>query len=101
MPQHALHVLRKALSGATNASGTSPRSECVWVSGPCQALLAAGGTLVGKTHMDELAYSLNGENFHYGTPVNPACPDRIPGGSSSGSAASHSPSHHPSKCPKP
>lgn len=55
---------------------------------PDQALLAAGATLVGKTHMDELAYSLNGENFHYGTPVNPACPGRIPGGSSSGSAAS-------------
>lgn len=36
--------------------------------------------------MDELAYSLNGENVHYGTPTNPACPDRIPGGSSSGSA---------------
>ncbi|CAL8470644.1 g10186 [Coccomyxa elongata] len=50
-----------------------------------QALLTAGASLVGKTHMDELAYSLNGENFHYGTPVNPACPDRIPGGSSSGS----------------
>ncbi|KAK9904266.1 hypothetical protein WJX75_008073 [Coccomyxa subellipsoidea] len=50
-----------------------------------QALLSAGASLVGKTHMDELAYSLNGENFHYGTPVNPACPDRIPGGSSSGS----------------
>ena len=31
-------------------------------------------------------YSLNGENMHYGTPVNPAAPDRIPGGSSSGSA---------------
>lgn len=37
--------------------------------------------------MDELAYSLNGENKHYGTPRNPACPERIPGGSSSGSAA--------------
>ena len=36
--------------------------------------------------MDELAYSLNGENMHYGTPVNPAAPDRVPGGSSSGSA---------------
>ena len=32
------------------------------------------------------AYSLGGENMHYGTPVNPACPDRVPGGSSSGSA---------------
>lgn len=29
--------------------------------------------------------SINGENKHYGTPVNPAAPDRIPGGSSSGS----------------
>ncbi|GIL60004.1 hypothetical protein Vafri_14638 [Volvox africanus] len=36
--------------------------------------------------MDELAYSLNGENVHYGTPINPAAPGRIPGGSSSGSA---------------
>lgn len=38
--------------------------------------------------MDELAYSLNGENAHYGTPVNVAAPGRIPGGSSSGSAVS-------------
>ena len=51
-----------------------------------QILLDAGATLRGRTHMDELAYSLNGENKHYGTPTNPACPDRIPGGSSSGSA---------------
>lgn len=50
-------------------------------------LLAAGGHLVGKTHTDELAWSLNGENHHYGTPINPAAPGRIPGGSSSGSAA--------------
>lgn len=50
-------------------------------------LLAAGARLVGKTHTDELAWSLNGENFHYGTPINPAAPGRIPGGSSSGSAA--------------
>lgn len=50
-------------------------------------LLAAGGTFVGKTHTDELAWSLNGENAHYGTPTNPAAPGRIPGGSSSGSAS--------------
>jgi amidase len=50
-------------------------------------LLKAGGRMVGKTHTDELAWSLNGENAHYGTPVNPAAPGRIPGGSSSGSAA--------------
>jgi amidase len=49
-------------------------------------LLHAGATLVGKTITDELAFSLEGENEHYGTPVNPRAPDRLPGGSSSGSA---------------
>jgi amidase len=52
-----------------------------------QCLLDAGARMVGKTHTDELAYSLNGENMHYGTPTNPKAPGRIPGGSSSGSAA--------------
>ena len=51
-----------------------------------EALLAAGASLAGKTITDELAFSLEGVNAHHGTPVNPACPDRIPGGSSSGSA---------------
>jgi amidase len=50
-------------------------------------LLDAGATLVGKTITDELAYSLNGQNFHYGTPRNGGAPDRIPGGSSSGSVS--------------
>ncbi|KAJ7977990.1 amidase 1 [Quillaja saponaria] len=36
--------------------------------------------------MDELAYSMDGENKHYGTPRNPLAPDRVPGGSSGGSA---------------
>ena len=50
-------------------------------------LLAAGADMVGKTQTDELTYSLNGENAHYGTPVNVNASGRIPGGSSSGSAA--------------
>jgi amidase len=50
-------------------------------------LLAAGASLVGKTVCDELFYSITGENAHYGTPVNPRSPHRLPGGSSSGSAA--------------
>ncbi|WP_027328297.1 amidase [Marinimicrobium agarilyticum] len=49
-------------------------------------LLSAGAELVGKTLTDELAYSLNGQNIHYGTPLNPRAKDRLPGGSSSGSA---------------
>ncbi|RTR31843.1 amidase [Robertmurraya yapensis] len=49
-------------------------------------LLEQGATITGTTHTDELMFSLNGENFHYGTPINPNSPGRIPGGSSSGSA---------------
>ncbi|HEX6006765.1 MAG TPA: amidase family protein, partial [Burkholderiales bacterium] len=52
-----------------------------------QRILNAGADMAGKTHTDELTYSLNGENPHYGTPVNVNAPGRIPGGSSSGSAA--------------
>jgi len=52
-----------------------------------QILLDAGARLVGKTHTEEMAWSLTGENAHYGTPVNVNAPGRIPGGSSSGSAA--------------
>lgn len=50
-------------------------------------LLAAGATLVGKTLTDEIAYSIHGDNAHYGTPINVAAPGRVPGGSSSGSVA--------------
>jgi amidase len=50
------------------------------------ALLNDGAIFCGKTITDELAYSLNGQNIHYGTPSNPVTPNRLPGGSSSGSA---------------
>lgn len=49
------------------------------------ALIEAGASLVAKSHTDELAWSLLGQNAHYGTPTNPRNPDRVPGGSSSGS----------------
>ena len=52
-----------------------------------QKLLEAGARFVGKTHTDELAFSMNGQNAHFGTPRNGAAPDRIPGGSSNGSAS--------------
>ena len=51
------------------------------------SLLQAGAHLVGKTKTVELAYGLTGENVWQGTPVNPAAPNRFPGGSSCGSAA--------------
>lgn len=52
-----------------------------------QRLLESGAALHGKTLTDELAYSIHGDNIHYGLPINAAAPERIPGGSSSGSAA--------------
>ena len=50
-------------------------------------LLGAGAQLYGKTVTDELAYSIHGENVHYGAPLNTRAPGRVTGGSSSGSAA--------------
>jgi amidase len=52
-----------------------------------KALLDASARFIGKTHTDEFAYSMNGENAHYGRPANPNAPGRITGGSSSGSVS--------------
>ena len=52
-----------------------------------QRLLDAGAAFAGKTVTDELAFSMNGNNAHFGAPINGAAPERISGGSSSGSAS--------------
>lgn len=52
-----------------------------------QRLLDAGARLAGKTVTDEFAFSMNGNNAHFGAPLNGAAPQRITGGSSSGSAS--------------
>src|SRR5579862_334937 len=46
----------------------------------------SGAQIVGKTNLAELCWSAVGTNAWSGTPVNPADPRRVPGGSSSGSA---------------
>ncbi len=61
-----------------------PAEATAWV---VQALVDSGATMVGKTITDELTRGIFGENVHYGTPVNPRAPGRVPGGSSSGSAS--------------
>jgi len=63
-------------------SGIRPASAPV-----VDTLLAAGAAFVGKVVTDELAFSMNGKNAHFGAPRNGAAPDRIAGGSSSGSAS--------------
>ncbi|MDQ0084275.1 amidase [Variovorax boronicumulans] len=52
-----------------------------------QKLLDAGARFAGKTVTDELAFSMNGNNAHFGAPINGGAPSRITGGSSSGSAS--------------
>ncbi|MDW8443727.1 MAG: amidase family protein [Acetobacteraceae bacterium] len=50
------------------------------VTAPAVTLLCeAGAEMVGRTKTVELAAGLTGENLWYGTPTNPACPDRYPG----------------------
>jgi len=73
-------------SGAGNPDWLNTHEKSFRHAPVIERLLSQGAKLKGKTHTDEIMYSLNGENAHYGTPVNPKAPDRIPGGSSSGSA---------------
>jgi len=79
-----------AIEGVASCSG-NPRwlethEPAPYTAPAVRRLLAAGARLRGVTLTDELALSLTGENAHYGTPINPRCPERVPGGSSSGSA---------------
>ena len=66
------------------ARGRAPAADDAAAVASC---LGAGARLVGRTIMDEMAYSLSGQNPHYGTPTNPNAPGRLAGGSSCGSAA--------------
>ncbi|MDU0355064.1 amidase family protein [Paraglaciecola aquimarina] len=52
-----------------------------------QTLMDDGCTFVGFTHTDEIAYSLEGNNVHFGIAENPKLAGHMCGGSSMGSAA--------------
>jgi amidase len=96
-PGGALAGLRVAVKDSFDVAGRatgngSPayaagRPPAAAHAGAVAALLAAGAEVVGKNVMDELGYSLAGENAHYGAPPNAAAPGRTSGGSSSGTAA--------------
>lgn len=75
------------VTGSGNPDWARTHERAVDTAPAVQKWLDGGATLVGKSHTDELAYSLMGANAHYGTPVNTAAPERVPGGSSSGSVA--------------
>ncbi len=100
-----------AIIAETNLGGSGPRvavKDCIDIAGyttgagsrafadsppaerhaeVVERLIDAGCRIVGKANMHELAYGVTGVNDFTGTPINPRCPDRIVGGSSSGSAA--------------
>ncbi|KAG0601274.1 hypothetical protein M758_11G098100 [Ceratodon purpureus] len=74
------------VTGFGNPDWASTHEPATYTAPAVKVIVEAGATCIGKLHMDELAYSIIGDNKHYGTPVNPAAPNRVPGGSSSGSA---------------
>ena len=82
-----LFDVRGTVTGCGNpdwARTHPPAERSAWA---VERLLAAGATLVGKTITDEISLGLLGINRFHGTPLNPAAPKRVPGGSSSGSAS--------------
>ncbi|MCK0472865.1 amidase [Halalkalibacter sp. APA_J-10(15)] len=79
-------AVKGIVAGAGNPDWERTHSSSIEHSFAVKRMLEEGAMLKGTTHTDELMFSLNGENIHYGTPFNPTSIDRIPGGSSSGSA---------------
>jgi amidase len=76
-----------AVTGGGNpdwAAAHEPASEDAVV---VTALTDAGASLSPKGQCAELAFSLSGDNVHFGMPINPAASDRDPGGSTSGPAS--------------
>ena len=68
--------------GSEVVDGYVPESDATVVS----RLLSAGGTIVGKTNLDDMAFSGNGHSSAFGPTLNPHDMDHLSGGSSGGSA---------------
>ncbi|MEV7694756.1 AtzH-like domain-containing protein [Microbacterium sp. NPDC089189] len=93
-PLEGLHVAVKdlfAIKGYRIGAGNpaylvSARAESTTAAAVTD-LLRGGASLRGIARTDEFAYSIAGDNPHYGTPPNGALPGALPGGSSSGPAS--------------
>jgi amidase len=79
-------AIKGYVSGAGNPDWLRTHGPAGSTAEAIERLLKAGARMTGTTQTDEIMFSLSGQNDHYGTPINPKAPDRIPGGSSSGSA---------------
>lgn len=75
------------VTGAGNPAWASTHDPAAHDATCVARLRTAGIEIVGKATCAEFAFSLSGDNAHFGMPSNAAAPDRNPGGSSSGSAA--------------
>jgi len=75
------------VTGAGNPDWAAAQQPASADAAAVAALRAAGSGVVAKGQCAELAFSLSGDNAHYGMPRNPAAADRDPGGSTSGPAA--------------
>jgi amidase len=75
------------VTGAGNPDWAAAHEAAAEDAAAVAALRVAGAELVAKGQCAELAFSLSGDNAHYGMPRNPAAEDRDPGGSTSGPAA--------------
>ncbi|MDO8303248.1 MAG: amidase family protein, partial [Sedimentisphaerales bacterium] len=73
-----LYDVKGFVTGAGNPRWKDTHPVARTTAPAVEMLLNEGATLIGKTISDEMAFSLDGENAHYGTPLNPKCPDRIP-----------------------
>jgi aspartyl-tRNA(Asn)/glutamyl-tRNA(Gln) amidotransferase subunit A len=92
-PKSALDGIAVAVKDCIDVAGLPSTGGTRFLTAPVaadaivvQRLRAAGAVVFAKTNMHEFGIQPTGVNPHYGTPVNPWDPDRIPGGSSSGSA---------------
>ncbi|MET4576913.1 amidase [Ottowia thiooxydans] len=71
-------------SGGSHTGSAEPLPE----DGACVAAMKRqGAVFIGLNNLHELAFGASSHNPVFGRVINPAAPDRIPGGSSGGSAA--------------
>ncbi|MEH6394298.1 amidase family protein [Pseudoalteromonas sp.] len=80
-------AIKGELNSAGNPSWFNTATPAKHTASAVTKLMDAGCNFISFTHTDELAYSLEGNNIHYGAAQNPKLLGHACGGSSMGSAA--------------